>query len=402
MDKKLSVGNYLLDNSSFCTGCAACANTCPFNAITMKEDDEGFLYPSVELGLCTQCGVCIKKCPAINLRKYQDKKLPSTYAYISLNERFRIQSSSGGCFTDLAQEVLKQNGIIYGACFNDRWEVVHQSAESVFELDNLRMSKYVQSKIGNTYQNVLRDLKKGRLVMFVGTPCQCEGLKRVLPENSHNLLLVDFICHGVPSPLVWRKYLSEVSQNDINKIKNISFRDKHFSWERYCLTIEKGDNPSSLFKEYEDVSQNLYLRGFLANLYLRPSCYQCKFCRYDRASDITMADYWGVGVLEPTMYDGKGTSLVFLNTKKGSTFFSNLNGKKLKTDFNAAVKHNPSFYRPSPCNPKRTAFFNELKNDKNVVNLLEIYLRPPLKIRIKDKVGKILGLKSLYHLLKRK
>lgn len=221
MIKTHNLEKYIQKDSSFCTGCAACFNGCPFDAITMEEDCEGFLFPSIDHEKCKECGICVRICPSINLRTASDSKIPNVFAYINSNEKIRMESSSGGCFTALAQKILNENGVVYGAGFDNRWEVVHQSACTEKDLNNLRMSKYVQSKVGNTYRKVIKDLQNGRSVMFVGTPCQCEGLKNILPEEFPNLVLVDFICHGVPSPLVWRKYLGWISHNNLNLIKKI-------------------------------------------------------------------------------------------------------------------------------------------------------------------------------------
>lgn len=334
---------------------------CPKQCITLKEDREGFLYPLVNASICVDCGLCEKTCPVINQGTPHEPI--SVYAAVNPDEEIRRQSSSGGIFTLLAETVIADNGVVFGARFDKHWNVVHDYTETLEGLAAFRGSKYVQSRIGNAYSQTEQFLKAGRKVMFTGTPCQVNGLKQFLRKEYANLLAVDFVCHGVPGPKVWRKYLDEevarlcdknsVSSHHISSfpdrdtlVKSISFRNKALGWKKYSfvLTLSKASaageqntvSYSSLFYD------NAYMQAFLANLSLRPSCYNCPAKEEKSGSDITIGDYWGVENVKPNIDDDKGCSLVILNTKKGNNKFQTLNTKKQKTFYQEAQKANPS------------------------------------------------------------
>lgn len=197
-----------IKDKSNCCGCNACVQKCPKQCISMREDDEGFLYPYVDKILCIDCGLCEKTCPVINSK--EERKPLNVFAAKKPNDEVRMQSSSGGIFTLLAENVIDEGGVVFGAGFNERWEVVHSFAEKKEDLAKFRGSKYVQSKVGNSYKQAEAFLKQGRKVLYSGTPCQIAGLKQYLRKDYANLLAVDFICHGVPSPGVFRTYLRAI------------------------------------------------------------------------------------------------------------------------------------------------------------------------------------------------
>ena len=233
------------------------------------------------------------------------------------------------------------------------------------------MSKYVQSRIENTYYKVKKTLESGRQTLFIGTPCQCVALKRYLNKEHDNLVLVDFICHGVPSPKVWRQYRTWRTKG--KDIEHISFRNKYLA---------------------EDLNHDLYLKGFLQNLYLRPSCHQCKFCHKDRPTDLTLADFWGVQDVLPEMYDGKGTSLVFIHSAKGKEFFELLPAKKMKTEFDRAIQYNPSMVRPSIPSKNRQRFFEEfIAGKQSIDQIIEENTKIPLIQQVKWLLYRV-----LYHI----
>lgn len=242
-----------IEDKKECCGCSACVQRCPKQCIVMKEDEEGFLYPVVDKEVCIDCGLCEQVCPV--LRQREEREPLEVYAAFNKNEEVRMQSSSGGIFTALAEPIIKEGGVVFGARFNEDWEVVHDYVETVEGLSAFRGSKYVQSRIGCTFSQAEQFLKQGRKVLFSGTPCQIAGLKLFLRKEYENLLSVDFICHGVPSPGVWRQYLNEfivyqgnkkkisffpskpIILNSIRDISRIEFRNKRLGWKKYSFAL---------------------------------------------------------------------------------------------------------------------------------------------------------------------
>ena len=279
----------------------------------MQEDREGFLQPKIDTKLCIQCHKCEKACPILNPITIPDDFETKAYAAINKDDEVRAQSSSGGVFFPLAQWVINQGGVVFGARWNDKWEVVHDYAEDIEGVKAFMRSKYVQSVVGDTLKQAKAFLEAGRWVLYSGTPCQIGGLKAYLGKEYDKLVTVDLICHGVPSPGVWRSYLKDYVGND--QILSINFRDKSEGWLGFqFFTTTTTTTTTRRDKQME----NPYFRGFLLNVYLRNSCYDCRFRQYHRASDITIADYWGVNEVCPEMHDDKGTSIVFAHSEIGS------------------------------------------------------------------------------------
>lgn len=294
-----------------CCGCSACVHICPKHSISFQEDKEGFLYPKVDLETCVDCGLCEKVCPIIN--QDSEREPQKVYAAKNDNENIRLKSSSGGVFTLLAEKIIEEGGVVFGARFNENWEVIHDYTDTIEGLEPFRGSKYVQSAIGESYKQTETFLKTGRKVMFTGTPCQIAGLRKFLRKDYESLLTVDFVCHGVPSPLVWRMYLKEEIKRygkDITAVEDINFRDKNTGWKTYSLSIKLADNiiASSVFTD------NNYMRAFLSNLSLRPSCYSCPAKSGKSGADITIGDFWGIENVLPELDDDGGMSIL-LNYK---------------------------------------------------------------------------------------
>ncbi|MEG2151349.1 MAG: Coenzyme F420 hydrogenase/dehydrogenase, beta subunit C-terminal domain [Bacteroidaceae bacterium] len=357
-----------------CVGCNACAQCCPKQCITLQEDNEGFLYPHIDDEKCIDCGLCEKVCPVLN---QGDKHEPlAVYAAKNNNDEIRMASSSGGIFTFLAEQILSESGVVFGARFNDDWEVIHDYTETIEGLTAFRGSKYVQSRIGSTYLQAEQYLKAGRKVMFSGTPCQIAGLRLFLRKEYDNLLCVDLVCHGVPSPKVWRMYLEEIiaregviGKNTVSShplkerktITNIQFRNKSTGWKKFsfALTLSEplGKEKNSVLLS-ETVDKNIFMRGFLRNLYLRPSCYDCPSKCFKSGSDITIGDYWGIST---DLDDDKGVSLVLINTWKGTTLYSKLNVNSVKTTYTQAVAGNSCIEQSVEIPYYRTLFWEEYK-----------------------------------------
>ena len=322
-----------ITNKQYCCGCSACAQVCPKHCITMVADEEGFFYPIVNINECVDCHLCEKTCPVLN--QYSSEKPQKVYACINSNENIRMASSSGGVFTLLAEQTIKNGGIVFGACFDNQWVVRHDYTDSLEGLSKFRGSKYVQSDIECSYSKAGKFLKAGREVLFTGTACQIAGLYRYLKQSYENLITVDVLCHGVPSPMIWRDYLNDVCdkyQVSLPELTFVSFRSKQIGWRRFGMEIKTGNKQLVS----EPLDQNIFLKGFLRDLYLRPSCHNCQFRNGKCHSDITIADYWGIWNHHPQMDDDKGTSLVLINTKKGLERFDTLPIQKVETTYNEA------------------------------------------------------------------
>ena len=380
-----------------CTGCGACKAVCQRKAISMQADAEGFLYPHIDALKCINCGMCKKVCPSIN---HDEARRPrSVYAAMAKDDALRLASSSGGVFSLLASDVLSKGGVVFGAAFDHNdWHVYHKPVETETELTELRGSKYVQSDVVDSYRQVKAYLNAGRQVLFTGTPCQIAALNKFLAMYKglplDNLLLVDVVCHAVPSPLAWRKYLEKRVTSiytdragGLRDIRRISSRRKNCGWKRYSLSLGFAND-----KEYLSVfSDDSFMRGFLAELYNRPSCHNCPCKNLRSGSDITIADFWGIGAQIPDMDDDKGTSLVLVNTEKGAQSFSAISSalNSKVADFDNAVKGNPAIMRPTKPHSDRSAFFRKvLKSDFD--SLVNNMLRSPLKTRIRAFIGKTL------------
>lgn len=338
-----------------CTGCGGCAAVCPRACITMEPDDEGFLYPLVTEADCIHCGLCSRVCPVLS--EQTPSGPPTAYAAIHLEEQTRLESTSGGVFSLLCRWVLEREGIIFGAAYRDDFSVEHRMVTTSGELAALRGAKYVQSQLGKTYQQVQTWLEKGKYVLFSGTPCQVGGLVSFLGRDYDRLILVDLICHGVPSPKVWSYYIRYRSDMDADGAKplRVNLRSKETGWPGYSIRF---DYPDGIHYSALN-SQDPFLRGFVGNLYLRKSCYDCQFKGVVRQSDFTLGDYWGVWNQIPELHDHKGTSLVLLHTEKAGTIWRQIAGEMqyVETDSLTALIDNPSALVSSTLQGNRELFF---------------------------------------------
>lgn len=372
-----------LIEKEYCCGCHACANICPKKCIAMKADCEGFLYPEIDSTLCVDCGLCRQACPQLN--KATPIRQPLAYAVQNLDDEIRKSSSSGGVFTLLAESVIQKGGIVFGAAFDVDFNVQHISVSSISELENLRGSKYVQSTVGNTYAEAKQLLDSGRLVLYTGTPCQIAGLLSFLGKKYDNLLTQDIICHGVPSPMAWEKYLNHRKNN--TAITSASFRSKDLSWRNYQLKLQFSDQPT--YSSYSGIDP--YLRCFLSDLCLRPSCHNCLHKTKSRVSDITLADFWGIEHILPELDDDFGTSLVVIHSAQGHALFDSIkdNASWASVDLDSAVQFNSAMIRSAKPHPKREKFFRLLS--ESGFSLAAKHCLPNTTIqRIKMKVKRII------------
>jgi len=345
-----------IHQKQMCDGCFACKEVCPRSCITMVPDSEGFLYPIVDSAACIECGACESVCPILNPTSTTHSI--DGFACVHHDTAVRLDSSSGGVFTSLAQGVLARSGVVYGASFNNEWRVVHEAVEYPAELDRLRGSKYTQSSLETILPAVESDLKAGKQVLFTGTPCQVAGLKAFLGRDYDNLLCADLICHGVPSPAVWQTYVRMREHKANSKVVKISFRDKRTGWRTYSTSMEFTDGHT----ERQPHGSDPYMRLFLSNTILRPSCHACAFKNLEqRASDITLADLWGARRVLHRKDDDTGISLVIVHTEKGRSLLESVFKEVSSTsvDIGGAVVYNPAARGSSPSNVNRTAFFKD-------------------------------------------
>lgn len=339
----------------------------------MGDDSSGFRYPQVDLSRCTECGACRRACPVLNPAPVNGA--PDAYACRAIDEAVRLASSSGGAFTLLAGEVLDRGGAVFGAAFDEDFTLVHQCAESRADLGPLRGSKYVQSQVGMAYAQIEQSLRQDRPVLFSGTPCQVAGLKSFLRREYESLLCVDMICHGVPSPRVWRSYLEFQERLFDGKARGVSFRRKDEGWRRFSLWVHFGNGA-----EYRStLSEDPYLRAFLSDICLRPTCYACAFKGLQRHSDITLADFWGIEHVLPDLDDDTGTSLVLVNSPKGRVALDGVAARMQSSavSLEAAVMYNPAALRSAHRHPRSDAFYRNL-NTMSFDRLVRRYCSPSL------------------------
>ena len=371
-----------------CSGCGACSVYCPKNCIKMLPDEEGFLYPQINEQLCLHCGLCKKICDMAKEKK--DANSISAYGAFSNNEEIRLNSSSGGLFSILATYIIEEKkGVCFGACFNETLKVVHKWVDNISDLKDLCGSKYVQSDITKVFKDVEYFLRDNRLVLFTGTPCQVAAVKAYLEKRGISqkyLVTADIICHGVPSPLVWKKYLEYRQEKERSNIKQVTFRDKTKGWRRYALVLKYGNGT----QYYKVNSEDPYMRLFLRNLSLRPSCYHCQHKGMGRVSDFTLADFWGCEKVFNKEDDNKGTSLLLVHSDKGEVIFEAVKNKVCyeDTDYNEAISFNQSAIISSSRPPMRDMFFIDLQK-KPFHWIVKKYCRRSLKERIKVLTRKV-------------
>lgn len=377
---------------SDCCGCSACVQRCPKQCISMHEDEEGFLYPKVNLDMCIDCGLCEKVCPVLH---QAEERIPlEVFAAKNPDEDIRMQSSSGGVFTQLAELIIDAGGVVFGVKWNEHFEAVHAYTESKEGLAAFRGSKYVQSRVGETFKQAEIFLKQGRQVLYSGTPCQIAALKLFLRKEYENLLTVDFICHGTPSPGVFRWYLSEefakeaarqsgekiqfrsslpipsIAKADVLareqgfEIEDIRFRDKRVGWKKYSFVLSlkllskvtTAGEKNSVSLSYT-LDKHAFMRGFLKDLYLRPSCHACPAKSSKSGSDITLGDYWGIQSLMPELDDDRGVSALTINSEKGKHVLHATTAELHEAPYKDLCAKNPSLFHSGRIPAKRAPFF---------------------------------------------
>lgn len=302
-----------------CMGCSACYNICPKNAIEMHEDSEGFKYPKINKEKCINCGLCEKICPMINKKKNDNFEKPNIYAAWSGNQNTRLDSTSGGIFSELANQIFDEDGYVCGAIYNKEWKVEHLLTNSREELINIRSSKYLQSDINYIYREIKEKLSEGKKVLFCGSPCQVSALKNYLNKEYDNLYTCDFICRGMNSPKIFKMYISNLERRYKSKVKKVKFKNKTYGWHNFSTKIEFENGKKYIGSRYIDSFMVGYLKY---TAFMRPACYECRFKGFPRIGDITLADFWGIENINKKLDNDMGTSMVLVNSSKGQELFN--------------------------------------------------------------------------------
>lgn len=361
-----------------CCGCTACRNICPVHCITMKPDQEGFLYPHADPASCIQCGQCDAICPVLNTDGVPRES--DIFFCQNNDDNIRLKSTSGGVFAALAQMTLEQHGHVYGVGYGPRMQVLHKCAEKPEQIFDLIMSKYVQSDLNDTFQNIKKDLLEGKTVLFTGTPCQAAGLYHFMKNTpSDRLLLVDLACYGVPSPKVYQKWIETLESRYESEIEKIYFRDKKYGYAGVNIKVVLKNG--MVLEDQADVKT--FTKTMFSGIGLRPSCYACPFRNTEKKSDMTLSDGWSIQKYLPDMDDNKGTTKVLVHTDKA---LEALKRTKALTSIQSGIRPARLPYGINrTCHPNRDAFFHDLDR-LDYTRLIENYLPETLK----DKMANVL------------
>lgn len=361
-----------------CCGCSACFQVCAHQAIQMKRDALGFLYPEINHNLCVDCGLCDKVCAFKHENELSENSVPPTVYIGHLSDSVLLkESQSGGAFTAIAEFILSQKGVVYGAGFDENFHIQHKRIENITDLSELKGSKYVQSDMRNVLKGVKDDLKAGRTVLFSGTPCQVAAVKSYAGQkNKDNLFLVDIICHGVSSPYIWRDYLQFMRNRNGDRLISVKFRNKKdFGWHS-CI--------ESFFFENKTVNADIFAYLFYQNIMFRPSCGVCPYAKLSRVSDITIGDAWRTNHIIDKRDGNEGKSLIICNTSKGSRLFDSLTSFfSERVDIKDFMQSN--LQKPTSLNKRSGKFYSQY--EKNGFNyILKHFGNRGWRYKLKGKV----------------
>lgn len=353
------------EKKSECSGCTACMNICPKNAIQMIEDEEGFKYPQIDKEKCIDCGACYKICP--NIKKDESNNIIEAYGVKHKNDEERMTSRSGGVFIALSDYILNQGGVIYGAQLNKDFTVSHNRAENKEQRDKFKGSKYIQSDMNDIIKKVQKDLSDNRKVLFSGTACQVHAVKESIPKKyNDNLYTIDLICHGVPSKKIFEEFLKYIEKISGKTIKEFNFRDKRFGWRSHYETC--------IFEDGTELTTQYFKNLFYGHNILRPACHNCNYANTHRPADVTIADFWGIENVAPDFQDKKGVSLTIINNQKGKQWFEAVKSElhTVYCSVEDCIKNTYTLNQPTPEAETREEFWNDYKN-KDFDYIIEKY-----------------------------
>lgn len=348
------------DDKRNCTGCGACSYRCARQAIVMHPDEEGFLYPYIDVNKCTDCGLCQKICPQTSGNKYLNTNA-SLYGGVVKENKILMDSSSGGAFSAICQ-LFNEDAIVYGCMYDGQMKVVHDCAPNTSAISKFRKSKYLQSDIRGIYSEIKQQLDNGETVIFSGTSCQVAGLYAYLNGKPNNLLTIDLVCHGVPSQKVFDSYLASLSKQFGQRITIYSFREKSYFWGDWEIGVKFGNGSKTRYRAW---GEDCYMTGFLRGLFYRPACYCCKYANKEihRPADFTIGDFWGCAKINNEFHEKKGCSLIIANSTKAKNLIPSLSEYMLLSpvDADTAIKENHNLIEPTKWNVQRPEFFQMLQ-----------------------------------------
>ncbi len=366
-------------NEKDCNGCGACVLRCPVHAISFRENHEGFFYPVIDDKKCIQCGLCKRVCSNMNPTLNIPKK---AYMVINQNKIELKRSASGGIFFLLAKYVIQNQGFVYGVTYDTYLKVKHDKASTIEECQKFQGSKYVRSDLKNTYPDIEQRLKEGKLVLFTGTPCQCQGLKKYLKKEYENLIVCDIICHANPSQKLFDLYIQSIEKRVHKKVKKIDFRSKVNGWNN--------STPILFFEDGTQMEEDTFYRAFSRELIDRPSCHSCQFSTIKRGTDLTIGDFWGVEKILPDFcqFTNEGVSILLINTKKGQELFDHLTEEMYYKEITVDDAFKWNHHGNLKMHRNREKFFEKLE-EMDIIDNINHCLQPPIYKKILKKMFKL-------------
>lgn len=392
----------VLDDIKKCTGCTACQQICPHKSIKMTEASDGFLYPEIDSGKCVNCGLCRDICPVLN--PPVKNPVREGYSMRVSDEKILRSSTSGGFMTAIAKYIFKADGVLFGVGYaEDKGRIYPKTyyveKDNIKELDKMRGSKYVQSRLDNTFMTVKTFLKEGRLVCFIGTPCQVAGLKKYLISDQENLITVDLVCHGVSSPKLFDRYIKYMSERMKGKVIDARFRNKTYGYHSGTMKLRTSDGKAY----YASGRVDHMLKAYFSGLCSRESCYECPFKGVERCSDFTIFDSFSVSKNAKVADDDKGYTNVFVRTEKAKKIYEEMSGyiKSYTADVDTMIKTDGVMIKNNPeKNPNRDKMFDELGDD-NFEKVMQKYAHVSFTDKMLESTKRTLYRTGLLGLIKK-